>query len=100
MGILSGNKFVNVEPLPKKLIDRVRDAIPVKHYSYKTEQSYVSWIVRYIIYHNKRHSQEMVSQEIEAFRTHLAVEHNVAASTQNQADSSGVGIILRNSSLA
>jgi site-specific recombinase XerD len=76
---------VTVDPPPKKLIDRVRDAIRVKHYSYKTEQSYVGWIIRYIIYHKKRHPQEMGSQEIEAFLTHLAVERNVAASTQNQA---------------
>jgi site-specific recombinase XerD len=59
--------------------------IRVKHYSYKTEQSYVNSIVRYILYHNKRHPQEMGSKEIEEFLTHLAVERNVAASTQNQA---------------
>jgi integron integrase len=76
---------VTIEPPPKKLVDRVRDTIRVKHYSYKTEQSYVNWIVRYILYHNKRHPQEMGSKEIEEFLTHLAVERNVAASTQNQA---------------
>jgi integron integrase len=57
----------------------------VKHYSYKTEKSYVNWIKRYIFHHNKRHPQEMGSKEIEEFLTYLAVEQNVAASTQNQA---------------
>jgi integron integrase len=55
------------------------------HYSYKTEKSYVNWIKRYIIFHDKRHPQEMGGREIEEFLTHLAVEGNVAASTQNQA---------------
>ena len=70
---------------PKKLLDQVRDAIRVKHYSLRTEQAYVSWIKRYILFHNKRHAKEMGSAEIEAFLTHLAVDQNVAASTQNQA---------------
>jgi integron integrase len=79
-----------MEPLPpnppkRKLLDQVRDAIRLKHYSYKTEQSYVAWIRRYILFHNKRHPQEMGTEEVEAFLTHLAVTENVAASTQNQA---------------
>jgi Phage integrase, N-terminal SAM-like domain len=73
---------------PKKLLDRVRDAIRLKHYSYRTEQTYVQWIRRFILFHNKRHPQEMGVPEIEAFLTHLAVTENVAASTQNQAFSS------------
>jgi integron integrase len=73
---------------PKKLLDRVRDAIRLKHYSYRTEQTYVQWIRRFILFHNKRHPQEMGIPEIEAFLTHLAVTENVAASTQNQAFSS------------
>jgi len=79
-----------MEPLPptppkRKLLDQVRDAIRLKHYSYKTEQTYVAWIRRYILFHNKRHPQEMGTEEVEAFLTHLAVTENVAASTQNQA---------------
>jgi integron integrase len=74
-----------VEPTSKKLLDRVRDAIRVKHYSIRTEQAYVNWIKRYILFHHKRHPQEMGASEIEAFLTHLAVNENVAASTQNQA---------------
>ncbi len=74
-----------MEPKPKKLLDQVRDAIRVKHYSIRTEDSYVNWIRRYILFHNKRHPNEMGAAEVEAFLTHLAVEQRVAASTQNQA---------------
>ena len=70
---------------PPKLLDRVRQVLRRKHYSYRTEQSYIQWIKRYILFHNKRHPKEMGAPEIEAFLTHLAVEENVAASTQNQA---------------
>lgn len=72
-------------PKGKKLLDQVRDAIRTKHYSYRTEQTYVEWIKRYILFHNKRHPAEMGAQEIQAFITHLAVERQVAASTQKQA---------------
>lgn len=73
------------QPRPKKLLGRVRDAIRVKHYSYRTEEAYVHWIRRYILFHGKRHPQDMGVPEIEAFLTHLAVKRHVAASTQNQA---------------
>ena len=73
------------QPRPKKLLDRVRDAIRVKHYSYRTEEAYVHWIRRYILFHDKCHPQDMGVPEIEAFLTHLAVKRHVAASTQNQA---------------
>ncbi len=74
-----------MEQRPKKLIEQVQDVIRLKHYSYKTEKSYVNWVKRYIIFHDKRHPQEMGGKEIKEFLTHLAVEGNVAASTQNQA---------------
>ncbi|WNZ23707.1 integron integrase [Leptolyngbya sp. NK1-12] len=70
---------------PKKLLDQVRDATRLKHYSYRTEETYVQWIRRYILFHQKRHPKDMGSAEIEAFLTHLAVQEQVAASTQNQA---------------
>lgn len=73
------------QPQPKKLLDRVKDMVRMKHYAYSTEQSYVQWIRRYILFHDKRHPQEMGAVEVEAFLTHLAVTENVAASTQNQA---------------
>jgi hypothetical protein len=70
---------------PKKLLDQMRDAIRLKHYSYRTEQSYVDWVYRFIVFHNKRHPKEMGPPEIEAFLTHLAVQRRMAASNQNQA---------------
>lgn len=69
----------------KKLLDIVREKIRLRHYSLKTERSYVGWIKRYIFYHQLRHPKEMGKHEIEAFLKHLAVEGNVAPATQNQA---------------
>jgi integron integrase len=68
-----------------RLLDRVRAAIRTKHYSIRTEQAYVDWIRRFILFHHKRHPIEMGKTEMESFLTHLAVNRNVAASTQNQA---------------
>ena len=70
---------------PRTLLEAVRDAIRIKHYSYRTEKSYVNWIKRYIRFHNWQHPRELGGPEIEAFLTHLAVTEKVAASTQNQA---------------
>ncbi|MDD2725497.1 MAG: integron integrase [Methylovulum sp.] len=70
---------------PPKLLDQVRDRIRVKHYSISTEKLYVHWIKRFILFHGKRHPAEMGSPEIEMFLTHLAVDGQVSASTQNQA---------------
>ena len=70
---------------PKKLLDQVRHIIRLKHYSMSTEEAYISWIRRFILFHDKRHPKEMGVAEIEAFLTHLAVDQQVAASTQNQA---------------
>ena len=67
---------------PQKLIDPVREVIPLKHDSIRTEEASVAWIRRYILFHNQRHSNEMGAPEIEAFLTHLGVEEQVAASTQ------------------
>jgi site-specific recombinase XerD len=77
--------FADMTDAPKKILDQVRDAIRLKHYSYRTEQTYVDWVYRYIVFHDKRHPQEMGVREIEAFLTHLAVQKKVAAPTQNQA---------------
>lgn len=70
-----------------RLLDRVRERIRYKHYSLRTEESYVQWIRRFILFHDKRHPSEMGGPEVETFLTSLAVEGNVAASTQNQARS-------------
>ena len=72
--------------MPKSpLLERVRNEIRIRHYSLRTEQSYIHWIRRFIFFHNKRHPNDMGEHEISAFLTDLAVNRKVAASTQNQA---------------
>ncbi len=72
-------------PAAPRLLERVRDAIRVRHYSRRTEKAYVDWIRRFIRFHGVRHPREMGAAEIEAFLNDLAVRQAVAASTQNQA---------------
>lgn len=67
------------------LMEQVRRALRVRHYSIRTEQTYVHWIKRFIYFHDLRHPAEMSEQEVAAFLSHLAVHDRVAASTQNQA---------------
>lgn len=72
--------------MPKgRLLDVVRDRIRVKHYSYRTETSYLGWIRRFIRFHGGRHPREMGGPEVEQFLSYLATERKVVASTQNQA---------------
>jgi integron integrase len=68
-----------------KLLVRVRDALRSRHYSKRTEDSYVVWIRRYIFFHKMRHPAEMAESEVNQFLTHLAIKDKVSASTQNQA---------------
>ena len=68
-----------------RLLDQVRDAMRVRHYSPRTEDAYIGWIKRFIFFHNKRHPVEFGEREISAFLSHLAVAKNVSAATQNQA---------------
>lgn len=70
-----------------KLLDQLRGAIRVRHYSIRTEEAYVDWVRRYIFFHKKRHPKEMGANEIAAFLSYLAIERGVSASTQNQARS-------------
>ncbi len=70
---------------PPKLLDRVREACRVRHYSVRTERAYTQWVKRFVLYHGKRHPSELGSVEVGAFLSHLAVELHVSASTQNQA---------------
>ncbi len=72
---------------PPKLLDQVVAKMRVKHYSLRTEKSYIDWIKRYILHFDKTHPKDMGAVEVEAFLTHLAVTRNVSASTQNQAKS-------------
>jgi integron integrase len=66
-------------------MDRVRDAIRLKHYSLRTEKTYAHWILRYIRFHDRRHPRDMGEAEVTAFLNHLARDRDVAAATQNQA---------------
>jgi integron integrase len=68
-----------------KLLDEMRHVLRRHHYAYRTEQSYLSWVKRYILFHDKQHPRTMGQPEVEAFLTHLAVNRKVSASTQNQA---------------
>jgi integron integrase len=79
-----------VSPAPRgaqqpRLLEQVRNAIRVRHYSYRTEQAYVDWVRRFVLHHGKRHPREMGGEEVTAYLTHLARERNVSASTQGQA---------------
>ena len=69
----------------KKLLDQYREALQVKHYSPRTEDTYAFWVKNYILYHKKRHPQEMGVPEIGQFLTYLASSQEVSTSTQNQA---------------
>ena len=68
-----------------RLLDMTRDTLRRKHYSLRTEESYLRWIRQYILFNGKRHPKEMGAPELEAFLTHLAIHRKVSASTQNQA---------------
>jgi integron integrase len=70
---------------PPKLLDRVRAALRARHYSRRTEASYVAWVRRFVLFHGKRHPSEMSGPEVGEFLSSLATERNVSASTQNQA---------------
>ncbi len=69
---------------PPRLLDQVRDALRRGHYSQRTEEAYLAWIRRFILFHDKTHPAQMAESEVMAFLTHLAVRDEVSASTQNQ----------------
>jgi integron integrase len=75
----------NSAPTPPRLLDRLRGSLRAAHYSRRTEEAYVGWALRFIIFHRKRHPSEMGAPEVTAFLTALAVERRVSAATQNQA---------------
>jgi integron integrase len=72
-------------PQPPKLLDRLRHACRVRHFSLRTEDAYTAWAERFIRFHDIRHPDTMGEPEVNAFLTHLAVDRTVSASTQNQA---------------
>src|ERR1044072_6924155 len=69
----------------KRLLDQYSEFLRNRHYSLRTEKTYIGWVRQYILFHNKRHPREMGVDEINAFITHLVNEKTVSASTQNQA---------------
>ncbi len=85
--IKNASKIASSHSSPKspKLLDRVRNVICARHYSLRTEQTYLHWIKRFIVFHGKRHPETMGAPEVEAFLSDLAVRLNVAANTQNLA---------------
>lgn len=74
-------------PTGPRLLEQVRARIRFKRYSIRTEQAHVDWIKRFIRFHGNRHPSELSVSDVEQFLTHLAADLNVAASTQNQAQS-------------
>ena len=72
-------------PRPPKLLERMRQHLRTRHYSIRTEEAYIDWARRFILFHDKRHPQDMGAAEVGVFLTHLAVDRQVSASTQNQA---------------
>ncbi len=68
-----------------KLLDQVREAVRVRHYSMRTEEAYVGWIRRFVVFHDLKHPIEMAEDEIREYISHLALEDNVSPATQNQA---------------
>jgi hypothetical protein len=76
---------IEIPPGKPKLLNQVRDVIRRKHYSFRTEQTYLGWIRRFILFHGKRHPGDMAEAEVTDFLTSLARDGKVAASTQNQA---------------
>jgi hypothetical protein len=69
----------------QKLLEQVRDRIRTKHLSLRTEETYLSWIKRFILFHQKKHPAQMRDSHIEQYLTSFAVDEEVSASTQNQA---------------
>ena len=68
-----------------KLLEQVRHRLRIKHYSLRTERSYIAWIRNFILFHHKRHPRDMAAAEVESFLSYLAVDRGVSPSTQNQA---------------
>ncbi len=83
--ILEVYTMPHLQPQKPKLLDQVREAIRVRHYSRRTEKTYCDWVKRFIYFHKLRHPAEMAETEINSFLTHLATREKVSASTQNQA---------------
>jgi integron integrase len=73
------------ETTPPRLLERTRNALRMRHYSLRTEEAYLGWIRRFVLFHQRRHPAAMGAEEVNAFLTHLATRESVASSTQSQA---------------
>ena len=80
-----GGRIAGEGSQPPKLLEQLRESLRVRHYSLRTEDAYVDWVRRFILFHAKRHPNAMGAPEVQAFLTHLAVDRHVSPSTQNQA---------------
>lgn len=80
-----GGRMEAGEPRAPRLLDQLRERLQVHHYSLRTEDAYVDWVRRFVLFHGKRHPREMAAPEVQAFLSHLATERRVSPSTQNQA---------------
>ena len=80
-----GGGVVGLEAARPRLLDRAREAIRRRHYSYRTEETYVHWMRPFILFSGRRHPKDLGAAEVTAFLNHLAQERHVAAATQNQA---------------
>ena len=67
-------------------LDSLREAIRVRHYSIRTEEAYVGWVRRFILFHNKSHPRDMAAAEVAAFLSHLAVDLEIAKCERNAVD--------------
>jgi integron integrase len=74
-------------PTPPRLLDQVRTVLRSKHYALRTEEAYIDWIIRYVRFHRLQHPRDLSADAVAAFLSHLAVDEQVAAATQNQARS-------------
>src|SRR6185437_3763417 len=72
-------------PSPPRLLDQMRENIRLRHYSLRTERSYMDWVRRYVRFHGLKHPRELGAEHVTAFLSSLANQRNVSASTQNQA---------------
>ncbi len=71
--------------MPQELLDHARTTLRLRHYSPRTEASYLHWIRRFILFHDQRHPSHLATHDIETFLSSLAIDHHVSAATQNQA---------------
>src|SRR6266566_4608612 len=78
------------EVAPRTLLGRLRAAVRARHYSPRTEESYVGWVKRFVVFHGLRHPDQLGEAEVRAFLEHLAERVRASASTQNQ----GVAALL------